>query len=277
MLTGAVEYLYSLIAEVLTGLGAVSASSGLNASINHYSSVYNAAKNVGANVAYPIASQILAIYLAIELVRICMRALENGGSAALSGIMRLIIRFMVCYNVLLRWRTILVALFDLSKACTAGIASNIASPAAPTMWESTLAGLEGAVSVVTGGEALAAIPLLLIALLIVLVASLFAKIIIMLRFINLYVLLAFAPIPMATLMGEGQWNFGVGFLKNWLGACFHGCVLFFVLQCYTLFGQYFMENSTTLVGACASMIGVNLLLVVALFSTERTAMKLFGA
>lgn len=277
MLTGAVEYLYSLITEVLTGLTGIGAASGLSASIGHYSNVYNAARNVGANVSYPIASQILAIYLAIELVRICMRALENGGSAALSGIMRLIIKFMVCYNILLRWRTILVALFDISKACTSGIASNISAPDAPSMWQGTLGALEGVIGVVTGGEALVAIVLLLISLLIVVVASLFARIIIVLRFINLYILLAFAPIPMATLMGEGQWNLGVGFLKNWLGACFHGCVLFFVLQCYSLFGQYFLENSDSLVGACMSMIGISLLLVVALFSTERIAMKIFGA
>lgn len=277
MLKGAVEYLYSIIVEVLTGLSGISDASGLRASISYYSNVYNAAKDVGTNVAYPIAMQILAIYLGIELVRICVRALENGGSTVISSLMGVVIKFMLCYNILLRWRAILEALFNISKACTDAISTNISSPAAPTLAQAVQAGAEGVVSVITGGQALAAIPLLIIALLIVLVASLFAKIIIMLRFINLYILLAFAPIPMATLMGEGQWNLGVGFLKNWLGACFHGCVLFFVLQCYSLFGQYFMENCDTLIGACMSMIGVNLLLVVALFSTERNAMKIFGA
>lgn len=277
MLKGAVEYLYFIIVEVLTGLSGISDASGLRASISYYSNVYNAAKDVGTNVAYPIAMQILAIYLGIELVRICVRALENGGSTVISSLMGVVIKFMLCYNILLRWRTILEALFNISKACTAAISTNISSPSASTLAEAVEAGKEGVCSALTGGQALAAIPLLIIALLIVLVASLFAKIIIMLRFINLYILLAFAPIPMATLMGEGQWNLGVGFLKNWLGACFHGCVLFFVLQCYSLFGQYFMENCDTLIGACMSMIGVNLLLAVALFSTERNAMKIFGA
>lgn len=275
MLKAAVEYLYSIIVELLTGMNGL--GSGLNASLGKYNQVYNGAVKVGTNIAYPIATQILAIFLGIELIHVCLRALENGGSTAISGCMKATIKFMVCYNILLRWRTILVALFNISKQCTSGIENQITVPEASSIWNNTTSGLLESIEQIATGEALAAIPLLLIALLIVLLATLFVKVIIMLRFINLYVLLAFAPIPMATLMGEGQWNMGIGFLKNWLGACFHGCVLFFVIKCYTLFGQYFMENTNSLIGACASIMGVNILLIVVLFSTERTAMKIFGA
>jgi hypothetical protein len=88
------------------------------------------------------------------------------------------------------------------------------------------------------------------------------------RFLELYLYVAFSPIPLSTLASRELADVGKGFLKNFIACCLQGAVLVLVLMFLpAVFGDLFAEGaaSATMASAFTGWHGLTMALKVMLF------------
>lgn len=122
--------------------------------------------------------------------------------------------------------------------------------------------------------------LAIVVLLIVAVAWLISRIIIWLRFIEIFLYMIVAPVPLATLPSDEWGQIGKGFLKSFLALCLQGTLIFLVLSFFpVLAGAMGFDDITTdmeIIKSLLSAAGVSVLLIFALFGTNRLANSILG-
>ena len=269
--------LYNLIVEALTGFAGSSALTGGLGS--HYGNMYHWASSVNRGVAQPVAYEVLTLFLIIELAQVAFRTAENStnGMVGISSLVKLAIKYGICKGVIDHSQMILRALYTLSQRATAGLAGMGGNIHYDWGTSALKTAVEAQVENSTFLECIPAAMVLIITLIIAWVGSQLVKVVITVRFVHLYVLYAFGPIPMATLMADGHWNMAPGYIRSWLAACFHGTILFFILGSFQFIAADMVTNSGTLLGACTSVTGIIIVLIVCLMSAERLSGKIFGA
>lgn len=271
------ENLFNLIVEALTGFADGSALVGGLGS--HYGNMYSWASNVNRSISMPIAYEVLTLFFMIELAQVAFRTAENStnGMVGISNLVKLAIKYGLCKAVIDHSQTILKALYNLSSSATSGL-SGMGSSLSYN-WNTTA--LQAAVADQTANatflECIPSAIVLIVTLLIAWVGSQLVKVVITVRFVHLYCLYAFAPIPMATLLADGQWNMAPGFIKGWLATCFHGTMLYFIMGSFQYIAADMVSNSNSLLGACTSTTGIVIVLIICLMSAERLSSKLFSA
>lgn len=270
------QNLYNLIVEALTNYADGSALVGSLG--NHYSAMFTWAIRVHRAIAQPIAYEILTLFFIIELAQVAFRTAENStnGMVGISNLVKLAVKYGICKAVVDHSQTILTALYNLSSSATAGLAGMGSSLTYSWQTSDLQAAVEAQVADSSFLETIPAALVLIITLVIVWVGSQLVRVIIAVRFVHLYTLYAFAPIPMATMLADGQWNMTPGFLKGWLAACFHGSVLYFIMGSFQYLATDMVTGSNSLLGACTSTTGIVIVLIICLTSAERLSGRIFG-
>ncbi|MNJ59066.1 TrbL/VirB6 plasmid conjugal transfer protein [compost metagenome] len=120
----------------------------------------------------------------------------------------------------------------------------------------------------------------MIIFLVVLVAVTISYIIIVARFIELYVYFTISPIPLATLPNEEMSQIGKSFLKSFAAVCLQGTLIFLVLSFLpAIFNAMASgaDNYANLWGSLIGVLGYAIVLIIAIMSTGRWAKAISNA
>lgn len=270
------QNLFNLIVEALTNYADGSALIGGLGS--HYGTMFNWAVRIHRSISQPIAYEILTLFFIIELAQVAFRTAENStnGMVGISNLVKLAVKYGICKAVVDNSQMILKALYHLSASATSGLSGMSSSINYHWQTSDLQTAVEAQIADASFLETIPSAIILLVTLLIVWIGSQLVRVILVVRFVHLYALYAFAPIPMATMLADGPWNMTPGFLKSWLSTCFHGTVLYFVMGSLQYLATDMVTGSSSLLGACTSTTGIVIVLMICLTSAERLSNRIFG-
>lgn len=205
-------------------------------------SLYSLVTALHDSVIVPIAHSILALVLLVQLVKISQRIDSTATMPAVKEVL-----FLVVFCAMFMWlinnsTDILVAVYnqvnvivtalggsgDLDLSITIGDTENL-----------TIGAVIGLLAFTVIGWVLG-----FIALIVSYVMAYF-------RAIQLYIYMAFAPIPFAFLGFEETRSFGINFCKNFIAVCLAGAVMVFALVAFPALAATVVTEQITL----SSMVG----------------------
>jgi hypothetical protein len=273
---GLLELINSLILSVSGNTSPLTAPLG-----GFMGSMYSYSLIVLQNVAMPVAYTVLALFFVMELYKASVKVEGAGGGNQLGAemVFRVMIKMVICKMVLDETPNILKAIYNATTEITT-LVSGIVSGGSATGGMDTAA-LEPVIGALGFWGGIPVIIIVCIILLITLVAVGLANVIIVARFVELFVYLCISPIPIATLPNEEMSQIGKNFLKSFAAVCVQGTLIFLVLSFFPiLFNSGFLENSGAAGSIYLSLLGIlgySIVLVLAIFATGKWAKSICHA
>ena len=113
-------------------------------------------------------------------------------------------------------------------------------------------------------------------------SAMVVNILISIRFIQLYLMIPFAPITIPTFLSDEWRSVGIGYLKNIMVYAVQGVLIFLIVSLVPLFesaGKIAVSNGAGVMESLAIMFGglvQAILLIIALVGSQRTARSIVG-
>lgn len=211
---------------------------------NYNTDAYAFANNINSTIVKPIAATILAIILVLDLARIGSRV---------DGDQRLGVQ-MVATSVI---KAVLVIIAIQNVHLILGAINQVGDTVIKTVGASTGGTLSNSVpsedelkTVDLMGQ-LGTMVVLLIPALLGVIASIVLKVVVFVRFAEIYVLSAAATLPLVFMGHPETKGIAVGFLKKYAQAVLQGVILIIVLHIFTLFklGNGVKIDAANLIGS----------------------------
>lgn len=246
---------------------------------NLQEAIYDAYDLVGklqVHVVGPLALSILAIFVLLEFQKISMKV-EGAGGAPMLGfemIIKAFIKFVICYIVILRIQDILNGIVIISSH----LATRVMELGSKEIIENLQSVVEKAVSDLSGWEQLVVLLIMCIMFLVALVVRVIIQVTIYLRFLELYIFCAMAPIPMGALPSQEFSAMSKGFFKNFAAIGLQGTFIALVLVIYpTIFKKILDEVGWDMWGLILGMTVYMLALLLSITKTKGWAKSLLSA
>ena len=243
--------------------------------------LYGFTSKIVTEVVKPVAYTILALFFVLELYRASVRTEGMGGGSNNLGaevVFKVMFRMVICKIVVDHTDLILNAIFMVTTELTtktSGILGN--SPGGGYLG---LDGLKAAIDALDFWSGLVCLLMCFIIYLISMIAVAIASVVVVTRFIELYVYVAIAPIPLATLPSDEMSQIGKGFLKSFAAVSLQGTLIFIVLGFFPyLIGGAFVKNNTTgdIFLSLLGVMGYSIALILAVFSAGKWAKTICNA
>ncbi|WP_019640569.1 type IV secretion system protein [Paenibacillus fonticola] len=263
-------------------LGMATEGSDLTGTLNAFMpELYKYCVTIMDNVVKPVAYTVLALFFVLELYKASIRTDGMGGSANNLGaeiVFRVLFRMVLCKLAVDSVSLILNAIYDATTHLTTGIAGVVGSSTPSGGID--LAAIEPMIDELGFWKQLVTLIICMIIFLVVLVAVTISYIIIVARFIELYVYFTISPIPLATLPNEEMSQIGKSFLKSFAAVCLQGTLIFLVLSFLpAIFNAMASgaDNYANLWGSLIGVLGYAIVLIIAIMSTGRWAKAISNA
>lgn len=221
----------------------------------------------------------LGLFFLLELWNISKHVEGFGGGPQMGVemIFGLLVKLLLCKLIMDNSFILLEALYNKIASITGSVASGWAAAGTLSLQA------ESAVTDATFFTMVAVFLLALVVLLVVAVAWLISRIIIWLRFIEIYLYMIVAPIPLATLPSDEWGQIGKGFLKSFISLCLQGLLIYLILSLFPVVAGNVIASDTqidtelTIINQLLTAAGMSVLLIVALFGSNRLANSIMGA
>jgi len=218
----------------------------------------------------------LALFLALELYKISVRA-ESMSSLGIEIPAKVLMKFVLCKVVMDNLKLILLAMNEISLTLisnmnnifNSSVTSNVTNIENITQ---TIENMEFGVQLLTSVE-------VTIIWLLIKFISVMIIVIVTGRMIEIYILIAISPIPVATLPNSEANAIAKNFLKSFMAVCLQGAIIFLVVS---MFGIIVSSVGLSVDGAeftksLFAILGYALVLVISLFSTGKWAKSICNA
>lgn len=213
---------------------------------------YSLVMRLQQHVVGPIALSILAIFVLLEFQKISMKVEGAGGAP------------MLCYIVILRIQDILDGIIIITSNLTArvievgndGVLNNVADR------------VSSAVADLSWWEQLVILLVMCIMFLVSLVVRVLIQVTIYLRFLELYIFCAMAPIPMGALPNQEFSAMSKSFFKNFAATGLQATFIGLVLVIYPLLFIKIMEEVGS--GIWGIIMGLTIYMLALLLSINKT-------
>lgn len=222
-------------------------------------------------VVKPVAYALLGFFLLIELQSIA-RKYTTAGNAATAGLdmlISMVIKIGLCSIVMRNLALFLKAIMQVGIHIIEGISNmNMKFDSAASI--DTGAALDSMSSLGFFSKLFLAVALLIV-LLIAFFSNIVVKIIIFMRFLELYVFLCISPLPVSTLPNQELGNIGKNFFKTFFAASLQGTLLFIVLTFYPLLvnGVFKFGANSNAFEISAAVVGQSIALILCLVYTNK--------
>lgn len=253
--------------------------------------IYRFATDICNGIVKPIGATILAFVMLVELVQISSKMDQQGG---MFPSVREVLVLAVFYTIFVFLISNADALCELLYNILNNIAVYISNyePA----WSadiSTVTFVEPEdMSAVSIGDFVTALIVTLLTFLAAMIAYVVAILMAYARAIQLYLYMAFSPIPLALMGFDGTRQMGIGFLKGFAAVCIAGSIMLFVLIAFPFivvsvidFGAMGPVDPSGVIGGAIGLgatlnllkvLAVCLLLIFALIKSGSTARDILG-
>ena len=277
------SWLLKTIEQLLKDI--LSSAEGFTQSLSGFSqTLYTYSSKIQSNVFLPIAYTVLAIFFLLELWHAATKTEGQGNGAMISveTIIKILLRIVICKTVVDMSPQLFEGIFNLFN----GITEQTQSVAVGNSGGNVLKSFPGFDEMATKLDEMAFYEcigpffLCAITLLVVCVAYLAAKVIFMLRFIEIFIYICVSPVPMATLANGEIGQVGKNFLKGFIAVCLQGTFLFLVFAfAPPLINDLLSEGSTSgdVALSLLSVMAASIILIIGIFSTGRWAKSICNA
>lgn len=268
------EWINTLLGSLaMTGTGLASSLENGIGGLYQYTTT---AREVLMAIAYPV----LALFFLLGVLNCIQRAEAAGGGQKLGvelmGVT--LVKLAFCKVIIDNSGLLMEAIYDVIRSITGVLMENAAAAAEIT--EVLTADL-GNVNFFT---CLLYMVLGVIVLFVVAAVWVLTKLIVVLRFIEIYLYMAVAPLPLATLPSEEWSSVAKSFLRSFLAVCIQGVLIFLVISFFPIIiadpvVRFTLEDGSqlALLGGMLAALGYSILLGVTLLATTRLANSVVGA
>jgi hypothetical protein len=234
------------------------------------SAIYTFAKSISQGVIKPVAHSILGLVMLLQLIRISQKTEGNDVLPGLKDIIFLLVFYALFVFLInfaadiceLMYTLVLKIIFQIQAITNT---TPIALPKTGTFSSSDM------------GEAFLGILLSLFFWLVCAIAYVVVLVVSYARAFQLYALSAFSPIPFALLGFEETRSWGTGYIKTFLSVCFAGAIMTFVLLCYPLVINAFVNVESQFLGIEGlKIIAISVLLIISLVKSGAWARDILG-
>lgn len=279
----AVKWFITAINDIVSSLaGNESGLTGVIGSLNP--TVFSFVQTVQTNVVMPIAYTVLALFFMLELYKASLKIEGGGGGTTLGAelVFRVMVKMVLCKMVLDLTPDILNVIYNVSRDMTTGIKAIMKIGSNASVLDS--AALETALAGLTFWDFIPLLILALVVFLIIGIAWVLANVIIVTRFIEIYLYFAVAPIPFATFTHEEMSQVGKNFAKSFTALCIQGVLIYLVLAFFPyIIAGAFLDLGAGFTGHMSlymSMLGAagyGVVLILAVFSTNKLSKSICNA
>lgn len=227
------------------------------------------------NIMQPMGVAILAVVMILEFNKMAKKIANSGGAMTFEAIAPMIVSYIMVGVVMANTTVIVEAILGLASHALTQIASLVSEGGATY---DTLSGLKG--SGVVGKMIIAFFALLI--WLVRMVSAAMVNLMVTIRFIQLYLMVPFAPLTLPTFLSDDWRGVGIGYLKNIMVYGIQGIMIFLIVSLTPLFesaGKIAVSSGAGSGQALAIMFGglvQAILLIIALVGSQRTARSILG-
>lgn len=234
-------------------------------------------RSISETVVMPIAYVILGLFLMFELYNIAVRTDGmNTGSMSVEIVFRTMFKIVVCKLFLENSYLILDAIFGVSSAIVSGV-DGYFSVGGGSLAGADLTAIEASIEAMDFWSLLFTALQVGIINLLVMIMGWIVIVIVYGRMIELFVLTAVAPIPIATFPNGEMSQIGKNFLKTYAAVCLQGVFIILVMAIYGILLNSASGSMDNINGALGEVMIFTLILVVSLFMTGKWAKSVVSA
>lgn len=278
-----VDFIVGILNSIGSGVGDDIVADLLKTPAQYSSEMYELSLSVARTAVKPVASTILAIMCVLEIARVSTRA-DGDRELGVRLIAMAMFKLVLVFTAAQHCELMLKAIDEIGQSVMNGIHT-----AAPTTGTAAGAGLGDSMrSAIESAGPFGQIPCLILLIIPFLVskgAAIVVTVVVLLRFVQIYLLTAFNPLPIAFIAQEETRQWGINYFKQYASAVFQCATLYLAILMYrTLVGGtlnpskfkdgdslsgWVMDNFIGLLLASVMLIGV-------VMAANSVAKKLFG-
>lgn len=278
-----VDFIVGILNDIGSGVGDDIIAQLLKTPAQYSSEMYELSLSVARTAVKPVASTILAIMCVLEIARVSTRA-DGDRELGVKLIAMAMFKLVLVFTAAQHCELMLKAIDEIGQSVMNGIHT-----AAPTTGTAAGAGLGDSMrSAIESAGPFGQIPCLILLIIPFLVskgATIVVTVVVLLRFVQIYMLTAFNPLPIAFIAQEETRQWGINYFKQYASAVFQCATLYLAILMYrTLVGGtlnpsklkdgdslsgWVMDNFIGLLLASVMLIGV-------VMAANSVAKKLFG-
>ncbi|CYZ45870.1 conjugal transfer protein TrbL [Streptococcus sp. A18] len=223
----------------------------------------------------PLGVAILAVVLVLEFSKMAKKIANSGGAMTFEAIAPMIVSYIMVAVVITNTTVIVEAIIALASYVIEQVASLVTNGGANY---DTISGIKG--SGIVGKMIIGFFAILI--WLVRMASIMVVNILITIRFIQLYLMIPFAPVTIPTFLSDGWRSVGIGYLKNIMVYAVQGILIFLIVSLVPLFesaGKIAVSNGAGVMESLAIMFGglvQAILLIIALVGSQRTARSILG-
>ncbi|MEY8445727.1 hypothetical protein AALA44_06115 [Enterococcus ratti] len=261
---GAIMYIFR---QILVYLNGEDLQGTLGQNLNTYMyDAYELVMKLQNLVVSPLALSILAIFILLEFQKISLKV-EGAGGAPMLGfemIIKSFIKFAICYIVILKIQMLLDGIIVIS--------SNLASKVLQLGSESKVKDVTERISQAVGDlefwQQITVLLVVCVLFLVALVVRVLIQVTIYLRFLELYIFCAMAPIPMGALPSQEFSTMTKSFFKNFAATGLQATFIALVLIIYPILFMKIMEDLGS--NMWGIILGLTVYMIALLLSINKT-------
>ncbi|HFI0363144.1 TPA: conjugal transfer protein TrbL [Streptococcus suis] len=223
----------------------------------------------------PLGVAILAVVLVLEFSKMAKKIANSGGAMTFEAMAPMIVSYIMVAVVITNTTVIVEAIIAIASYVIEQVASLVTNGGANY---DTISGIKG--SGIVGKMIIGFFAILI--WLVRMASIMVVNILITIRFIQLYLMIPFAPVTIPTFLNDDWRSVGIGYLKNIMVYAVQGILIFLIVSLVPLFesaGKIAVSNGAGVMESLAIMFGglvQVILLIIALVGSQRTARSIFG-
>ncbi|TBX32221.1 hypothetical protein EUZ95_07320 [Enterococcus durans] len=261
------DAIMSIFSQIMVYLNGEDLQNTLGQNLSSYMyDAYDLVKDLQTIVVGPLALSILALFILLEFQRISLKV-EGAGGAPMLGfemIIKSFIKFAICYVVILRIQDILDGIIVI----TANLSAKVLAIGANGKVQNATEQVRRAVNDLDFWEKIVILLIMCILFLVALVVQVLIQVTIYLRFLELYIFSAMAPIPMGALPSQEFSSMTKSFFKNLASTGLQATFIALVLIIYSMIFARIMKDVGE--GIWGIILGLTIYMIALLLSINKT-------
>lgn len=191
--------------------------------------MYSVARGVWQVAILPIGCGVLSFVLTVQLIKISQKMDGNASMPGVKEVVFLLVFFAVFLFIIQNSFDIMQAIYEVTKLAIDRVAGMFGAGGAIDLQTVSIATTEDDVAALIGMIVIA-----LISWLVVVIAYVVALVVCWARAIQLYIMAAFAPIPLSLMALDETRQIGVNYIKNFVSVCLAGIIILVLLVSFPI-------------------------------------------
>lgn len=273
------DYIVNLIKDIMLGVTNLGSGSGVLTKTPETFNValFNGVNSISKSAVMPVAYVFLGLIFMLELYNITIRTDGQAGTMGFEIPFKVMFKLAICKIAVDSTPLILAAIFSVSNEVILNMGNVFGSHSVSVLanidtMKETIATMDFGVKLMTSVQ-------VTIIWLVFKFSAMAIMLVVIGRMIQIYVMMAIAAIPMATMANADLSSVGKNFLKSFAAVCVQGTLIYIVLNMYgTLVGSIASTTEfTNITAALFEALLYSLVLVMAIFATGRISKSICNA